>query len=156
MVAALPRLASEIEGLQVIHLAGPEGIEEVRGGYGHATVPHHVAPFCHRMELAYAVADAAVARSGASSLTEIAYFGIPSVLVPYPFAAADHQTRNAEIFSEAGAAYLVPQEELDGEKLAGLLARALEGEESEAMKEALRKFSPQEAASKICNLFDKQ
>ena len=156
VVAALPKLADEIENLQVIHLAGPDGIENVRGGYGHATIPHHVDPFCHRMELAYAVADAAVARSGASSLTELAYFGIPSVLIPYPFAAADHQTLNAEIFSKSGAAFLVQQSELDGQTLAGLLARALEGEESDRMKESLKAFSPQEAASKICNLFDKQ
>ena len=55
VVAALPELSDQIENLQVIHLAGPEGIDAVRGGYGHATIPHHVAPFCHEMEMAYAL-----------------------------------------------------------------------------------------------------
>ena len=108
------------------------------------------------MEFAYAIADAAVARSGASSLTELAYFGIPSVLIPYPFAAADHQTLNAKIYEDAGAAFLVQQKQLDGAVMSKLLGRALSEEESGPMKMALKAFSPQEAASKICNLFDKQ
>ena len=154
VVAALPKLKEEIGNLQVIHLAGPDGFEETKEGYAGADVPHHVAPFCHEMDLAYAIADAGVARSGASSLTELAYFGIPSVLVPYPFAAGDHQTLNARIYSDAGAAFLAPQDTLDGEKLAELLAKTL-GTEAESMAGALEEFSPRKAASKICNLFEK-
>ena len=60
------------------------------------------------MPAAYAIADLVIARSGASSLTEIAIAGLPSILVPYPYAADDHQTRNAEVFAEAGAAILDP------------------------------------------------
>ena len=153
-MASLPKIKSEIPNLQVIHLAGPDGFEETKEGYAEAGVPNHVAPFCHEMDLAYAISDAGVARSGASSLTELAYFGIPSVLVPYPFAAADHQTLNARIYSEAGAAFLAPQDSLDGEKLAELLAKTL-GTQAESMTQALEQFSPRKAASKICNLFEK-
>ncbi|RZI59912.1 MAG: hypothetical protein EOP94_02285, partial [Zymomonas sp.] len=54
--------------------------------------------FHHRMEEAYSAADLAIARSGAASLTELSHFALPSVLIPYPHAAEDHQTLNAEIF----------------------------------------------------------
>jgi UDP-N-acetylglucosamine--N-acetylmuramyl-(pentapeptide) pyrophosphoryl-undecaprenol N-acetylglucosamine transferase len=61
------------------------------------------------MQDAYAAADVAVARSGAASLTELAYFELPSVLVPYPHAADDHQTLNAQVFQKAGAGILMPE-----------------------------------------------
>src|SRR3569623_3773816 len=80
-------------------------------------MPQTGVAFCHRMELAYAVADLALARSGASTLTELAWFGVPSLLVPYPHAAEDHQTKNAEIFSLAGAARLLPESILNATTL---------------------------------------
>ncbi len=78
------------------------------------------------MASAYAIADLIIARSGASSLTEIAIAGSPSILVPYPFAADDHQTRNAEVFDSAGAAMLVQERDLDAEKLASLATSILQ------------------------------
>ena len=70
-----------------------------------------------------AAADIAVARSGAASLTELSYFGLPSVLIPYPYAAEDHQTFNAKIFSSVGAAVLVQEREADGPFLAAEITR---------------------------------
>jgi UDP-N-acetylglucosamine--N-acetylmuramyl-(pentapeptide) pyrophosphoryl-undecaprenol N-acetylglucosamine transferase len=68
-------------------------------------------------------------RSGAASLTELAWFGLPSILVPLPSAADDHQTLNARVFERAGAAFLLPQAELaDGVRLAGSLGLVLKGE----------------------------
>ncbi len=77
----------------MLHIAGPTDYEEVRDVY--AKIPmlkQHVAAFCHRMDLAYRAADLAIARSGASSMAELAYFGVPSLLVPYPHAAEDART----------------------------------------------------------------
>ena len=64
----------------------------------------HVAPFLDRMELAYAVADLAVARAGAGTIAELAVCGIPSILVPYPHATANHQEANARELVAAGGA----------------------------------------------------
>jgi UDP-N-acetylglucosamine--N-acetylmuramyl-(pentapeptide) pyrophosphoryl-undecaprenol N-acetylglucosamine transferase len=66
-------------------------------------------------------ADLALCRSGASSLTELAITGTPSVLVPYPFAAEDHQAINAKVFADAGAAVMVAQKELTDERLAKMV-----------------------------------
>ena len=77
------------------------------------------------MPSAYAIADLVVARSGASTLTEISLAGLPSVLVPYPYAADDHQTANAKVFSDAGAAKLIQQKDLTPESLAKLLSDLL-------------------------------
>ncbi len=68
-----------------------------------------VMSFCDQMELAYSAADVVVARSGASTLTEIAAFGLPSILIPYPHAAGNHQWHNARVFERAGAARLIEQ-----------------------------------------------
>ena len=80
--------------------------------------PSFVAAFHHRMEEAYSAADCAIARSGAASLAELSHFGIPSILIPYPWAAENHQALNAEIFDCAGAAAVLMQSETTGEKLA--------------------------------------
>jgi UDP-N-acetylglucosamine--N-acetylmuramyl-(pentapeptide) pyrophosphoryl-undecaprenol N-acetylglucosamine transferase len=70
-----------------------------------------VLPYLHEIHEAYSLADLIVSRAGAASLTEIAAFGLPSVLVPFPYAADDHQTANARIFADAGAAVMCDQPE---------------------------------------------
>jgi len=69
----------------------------------------------------YAWADLVVCRAGAMTLSELAANGLPSVLIPFPYAIDDHQTHNARYLSEAGAAILLPQPELSAEGLAALL-----------------------------------
>jgi UDP-N-acetylglucosamine--N-acetylmuramyl-(pentapeptide) pyrophosphoryl-undecaprenol N-acetylglucosamine transferase len=71
----------------------------------------HLHGFCDDMPMAYAAADLVVCRAGASTLAEVLCAGLPSVLIPYPHAAADHQTLNARTIADAGAAVLIP----DGE-----------------------------------------
>jgi UDP-N-acetylglucosamine--N-acetylmuramyl-(pentapeptide) pyrophosphoryl-undecaprenol N-acetylglucosamine transferase len=80
------------------------------------------------MELAYNAADIVVSRAGAASLTEIAHYRLPSILVPYPHAAENHQERNAEIFEQAGAAQILAQGKLDGEHLAHAIRTLLANE----------------------------
>ncbi len=87
--------------LQVIHLSGARDERLVADNYQRENIPAYVAAFHHRMEEVYSAADFAVARSGAASLAELAFFGLPSILIPFPYAAEDHQTRNAEIFARA-------------------------------------------------------
>lgn len=86
----------------------------------------HVVPFIDPMADAWAVADLAIARAGMMTLSELAAWGIPSILVPLPSAAADHQTHNAKAVAAAGGALVISQAELDRERLdaaVGSLAR---------------------------------
>ena len=85
VLAALPRFAGR--PVQFIHLTGSEDENYVSERYQEKGIPAFVSAFYHRMEEVYTVADLAIARSGAASLTEISYFGLPTILIPYPFAA---------------------------------------------------------------------
>jgi UDP-N-acetylglucosamine--N-acetylmuramyl-(pentapeptide) pyrophosphoryl-undecaprenol N-acetylglucosamine transferase len=94
-----------------------------RGGYDefarfHAPPAVRVVDFLDPMADAYAVADLVVSRAGMITVAELCAWGLPSVLIPLPTAAADHQTHNAKILAEAGASYLLPQSRLTGQHLA--------------------------------------
>ncbi len=135
---------------QVLHIAGALDFERVSEIASDRT-GHKVLGFCDQMPSAYALADLVIARSGASSLTEIAIAGHPSILVPYPFAADDHQTRNAEVFAEAGAAKLVQERDLDPEKLASLATSILQDLPTyKRMAKAARALAIPDAAERVC------
>lgn len=90
----------------------------MREAYAEAGIPAFVAAFHHRMEEAYSAADLCIGRAGAASLSELSHFALPSILIPYPHAAEDHQTLNAKIFAHAGAATLISESEITGDVLA--------------------------------------
>jgi len=106
----------------VTHQSGAQHAESLRRAYSAAGVSAKTPAFIEDMAAAYAEADLVVCRAGATTIAEIAAAGVASVLVPYPHAVDDHQTANARFLADAGAAVLVPQSELDAERLAGLLA----------------------------------
>lgn len=116
MIKSLPALR-EVP-LQVIHLSGTRDERLVAENYQRENIPAYVSAFHHRMEEVYSAADFTVARSGAASLAELAFFALPGILIPYPYAAEDHQSRNAEIFVRADAAVLLKESELSGDLLA--------------------------------------
>src|SRR5262249_46364484 len=100
--------------------------------------------------------DLVIARSGASSLAELALFGLPSVLVPYPYAADDHQTRNAEIFVRHEAALLMSESELSGEVLAKKIRDLLGNRVTlQAMSKNAAAFAPRNAAALIVETIEK-
>jgi UDP-N-acetylglucosamine--N-acetylmuramyl-(pentapeptide) pyrophosphoryl-undecaprenol N-acetylglucosamine transferase len=116
LIKAMPSLQNI--PLQVIHLSGSRDERLLEDNYRRENIPAHVAAFHHRMEEVYSAADFVIARAGAASLAELAAFALPAILIPYPYATDDHQTRNAEIFVRANAAFLLPESELSGELLA--------------------------------------
>jgi UDP-N-acetylglucosamine--N-acetylmuramyl-(pentapeptide) pyrophosphoryl-undecaprenol N-acetylglucosamine transferase len=151
LVQALPAL--QARPVQIIHLTGKEDEARMREAYAQAGVPAFVAAFFHRMECAYSAADFAIARSGAASLTELSHFALPAVLVPYPHAAEDHQTRNAQIFAEAGAAVLLPERDLASGTLAEQLRELLEDAARRAtMSARCAALAPHGAAERIADL----
>ncbi len=137
------------QGVQVLHIAGPGDEERVRAEAGERE-GYRVVGFCNDMPAAYAVADAVLARSGASSMTELAHLGLPSILVPFPYAADDHQTVNARVFADAGAAFLEPEADLEGKALAARIAELLQDGTRGRMAAAARALAVPDAAARVC------
>ena len=150
LLAALPQLAAK--PLQVIHLSGKQDEGLLRDGYAKAGIPAFVAAFHHRMEEAYSAADLAIARSGAASLTELSHFALPAILIPYPFAAEDHQTFNAKIFERAGAAALLNERETTGETLAKKLLWFQDAGHLAAASQSCAKLAPKDAAERVADV----
>ncbi|HEY1581470.1 MAG TPA: undecaprenyldiphospho-muramoylpentapeptide beta-N-acetylglucosaminyltransferase [Chthoniobacterales bacterium] len=154
LIKAMPALREL--ALQVIHLTGSRDARLLEDNYRRENIPAHVAAFHHRMEEVYSAADLAIARSGAASLAELAAFALPAVLVPYPYAADDHQTRNAEVFVRANAAVLVKESELAGDllsqKIQGLLG---ETAELQAMAQKAESLAPKNAASLVAETMER-
>lgn len=113
------------EGLEILWATGPahhEGIAERLRALGVEGWVHAL-PYIHEMPYALAAADVAVSRAGAMALAELCAWGVPSVLVPLPTAAANHQHHNAVALAEAGAAVLLPEAELQPGRLWAEIAR---------------------------------
>ncbi len=110
----------EADDLQVLLLTGPAHESAVRAALPAQTrVVVRVVGFLERMSLAYAVADLVIARAGATTVAEVAASGLPSVLIPYPYATGRHQEANARALQRAGASTMVLDAELDGRVLTG-------------------------------------
>ena len=143
--------------LQIIHFTGAEDEQLVRTAYEREGLSAYVAAFHDRMQEAYSAADFVIARSGAASLSELAYFGLPSLLIPYPFAAEDHQTLNAKIFTRAGAAVALKESETTGDFLAKIVLQIMKNPSKlSTMAAESRRLAPADAASLVADLLEKQ
>jgi UDP-N-acetylglucosamine--N-acetylmuramyl-(pentapeptide) pyrophosphoryl-undecaprenol N-acetylglucosamine transferase len=150
---AVPRALAEA-GIQahVRRQCGEKMRAEAEQAYAQAGVAASVEPFIADMAAAYADADLVVCRAGALTLAELCAAGVGSVLVPFPQAVDDHQTRNAEYLVEHGAALLLPQ----GERLAAELRDVLSGLAADprrrlAMAEAARSLARPDAAARVAD-----
>jgi UDP-N-acetylglucosamine--N-acetylmuramyl-(pentapeptide) pyrophosphoryl-undecaprenol N-acetylglucosamine transferase len=126
ILSALPLLASK--KWQWLHLTGVNDFEKVKAVYAAQKLRAVVKSFLAEMELALGAASVAVSRAGASSLAEIAAMRLPSLLVPFPAAADNHQFFNALAFEKTSAAKLLEQEKSTPEKVAAILSELVEGE----------------------------
>jgi UDP-N-acetylglucosamine--N-acetylmuramyl-(pentapeptide) pyrophosphoryl-undecaprenol N-acetylglucosamine transferase len=104
--------------LQILHQTGEKDVQEVAAAYRHAGVKAAVVPFIHDMAGAYAAADLVVCRAGATTVAELAVCGKHAVLIPYPYAADNHQEHNARSLAERGGAVVIVQKDLTPERLA--------------------------------------
>lgn len=150
----LQRLPASI-ALQVRHQSGPKHYEKTSGLYEGSGSNAQVEPFIEDMAAAYAWADLAVCRAGATTIAELCAAGLPAVLVPFPQAVDDHQTRNAMTMVDAGAARLVAEGEGFADRLAEALAELCAGGPVVArahlvvMAEAARTLAKPDAAERI-------
>lgn len=113
----------DVPNLQILHQTGEKDVNEVAAGYREAGVRAAVFPYIYDMAGAYAAADLVVSRSGATTVAELAVCGRRAVLIPFPFAADNHQEYNARTLAARGAADVVVQKDLTAETLAGLIKK---------------------------------
>ncbi len=150
-VATLAAQQSLPAGWQILHISGERdyarmAARQTRPGAGNLV---RLVPYLADPADAYAAADIVVARAGASTLAELAATSSPAVLVPYPFAAADHQSANAAMFAANGAALVIRDADLGAESLATALRTCLEPDNLARMRAAAAALSPIGAAERI-------
>lgn len=150
MVDAAPALSAVQPPIGFTHQTGERDLALVRDGYSRAGLQARVEPFLYEMHREMASADVVVCRAGATTLAELSASGRAAVLVPLPTATDDHQRKNAEAMVARGAAVMVPQGELTGERLAAeVIALAGDGERRRRIGAAARTLARPDAARVI-------
>jgi UDP-N-acetylglucosamine--N-acetylmuramyl-(pentapeptide) pyrophosphoryl-undecaprenol N-acetylglucosamine transferase len=138
--------------VRITHQTGAAEFDETSAAFREFGMAGEVVPFIQDMPAAFAAADLIVCRSGAGAVSELAASGKPSILVPFPFAADDHQTRNAEAFERAGAARLIRDADLTGKTLVSAVME--QAESLEFMAEAARTLARPGAAVRAADILE--
>ncbi len=150
---AWPMLASQ--SVRMVLQCGREMEKDLLEDFAKAGMKGEVRAFIDDMPSEFAKADLVVARAGAGALSELCAAGRPSVLVPYPFAADDHQRKNAEAMAASGAARMVLDREMSGDRMLTEIQWARKnGLELEAMSAAARKLAKHGAAERAADLLE--
>jgi UDP-N-acetylglucosamine--N-acetylmuramyl-(pentapeptide) pyrophosphoryl-undecaprenol N-acetylglucosamine transferase len=126
MLEALDDLGPLKRHLRILHQTGSKDRDAVAAAYQRMDATAEVLPFIMDMAAAYQTADLLVCRAGATSIAEITAAGKAAILIPFPAAVEDHQTKNAEVLVQAGAAEMIPERELNGARLAAAIKRYYE------------------------------
>jgi UDP-N-acetylglucosamine--N-acetylmuramyl-(pentapeptide) pyrophosphoryl-undecaprenol N-acetylglucosamine transferase len=151
-----PKVKKVVPNLRVLLVAGRDDGTRASEAFAAAGVRGKVVSFTEAMEDLYLQADVVLARAGATTMAELAAFALPSVLVPYPHAADDHQTANARVFQEAGAAWTFPQARLDQERLARRIAdTVLQPERRRRMAAAAASLARPYAAAEVVDRLER-
>jgi len=152
MVEAATRLAATGIRLAITHQTGERDLDLVRTAYQRAGVAARVEAFIYEIDREMKAADVVIARSGATTLAELAASGTPAVLVPLPTATDDHQRKNAEVVAQAGAAVVVEERGLNGDTLAAAISALVTDEKRRRdMATAARKLARPDAAARIAD-----
>ncbi|MBI2340586.1 MAG: undecaprenyldiphospho-muramoylpentapeptide beta-N-acetylglucosaminyltransferase [Deltaproteobacteria bacterium] len=151
-IEAVKEIDKRHPGLKIVHQTGTADYEWVARKFREKKIQATVAPFFENMEEHYGRAKLAVSRAGAGTVTELALFGVPSILVPYPFSADGHQKKNAAHFVCRGAAEMVLQSDLTAEKLAEKITELLsDGKRLETMSQKARSLARPDATQKVAD-----
>jgi UDP-N-acetylglucosamine--N-acetylmuramyl-(pentapeptide) pyrophosphoryl-undecaprenol N-acetylglucosamine transferase len=155
MIAALPLLESLRTSLRIKHQTGPSDFEKVKKAYaaGGWSDQAEVSSYIDNMMADFAAADLVICRAGATTTAELIAAGKASIMIPFPFAADDHQRKNAEALQAGGAARMIVQQELSGERLISEI-RELSQNPSllDRMEEAGRRLARGDAAAAAVDL----
>jgi UDP-N-acetylglucosamine--N-acetylmuramyl-(pentapeptide) pyrophosphoryl-undecaprenol N-acetylglucosamine transferase len=156
VIAALVTRRELPAGLQILHISGERDYEYMQAEERDTIAGNRIVllPYLQDMADAYALADVVIARAGASTLGELAALGLPSILVPYPFAADDHQLRNARAFEAAGACAVIEDRELNADSLWWTLRSIVQADRLAAMREAARSLAAHDPVATILARID--
>jgi UDP-N-acetylglucosamine--N-acetylmuramyl-(pentapeptide) pyrophosphoryl-undecaprenol N-acetylglucosamine transferase len=150
VIEALSKLSDLAAGLHLIHQTGEADLAAIKEAYGSFNFAAEVRPFIEKMDEAYARADLVICRAGATTVAELKAFGKAAILVPYPFAIYDHQRWNAKALVDRGAAEMILDQELSGEKLAARIRAYMTNRvRLQRMADAARALGRPEAAGRI-------
>lgn len=151
MTAALPHLADWQDKLEIIHQSGEPDYEETLREYrDHGWTNVEVTPFIKDMATAYAKSTLIICRAGATTLAELTACGRPAILIPYPYAAAGHQSGNAQAMAAKGAALMMEEADLTPERLAKLVSGLLHDRSSiKTMAAAAKGLARRGAAARL-------
>jgi len=150
---AITTLRADGKAIQVIHLTGAEDEPLVRQAYFDLGVPNIVLSFMHDMANAYHRASMAICRAGGSTCAELAQYGLPAILIPYPHATSQHQKANALAVAQAGAADVIEESKLTAERLAACVAGLIANPEKlKAMQQAASRRADKDAAGALADL----
>lgn len=152
----LARLWSARTDVQILHITGSAAYEDVTAETaGVPTTVYRAVPFIEDMVSAYAVADVAVCRGGATTVAELCVMGVPSVIVPYPHHRDRQQERHGAVLEAAGAAILLADADTSGSSLDGLLTGLLaEPERLAAMSEGAKKIARPDAGRRLADVVE--
>ncbi|MEE9252128.1 MAG: undecaprenyldiphospho-muramoylpentapeptide beta-N-acetylglucosaminyltransferase [Thermodesulfobacteriota bacterium] len=137
--------------IRVVHVSGEQDTEIVKQAYGRLGINADVYPFIKDIGAIYSETDIVISRSGAGTISEITALGIPSVLVPYPYAAHNHQMGNARVLERQGASVVIEDGELTPEKLSDVLKNLLNNDKLAQMSAAAKSLGRPEAATAVVN-----
>ena len=153
VVEALRGGIEAFSSIRVIHQTGGDDEQMVKEAYEELGIDHQVAAFFTDMAELYSQADLIVSRAGATTLAEIGVVGRPAVLIPYPYAADNHQEKNGAWYVESGAALMFVQSDLTPQRLAEEILRIINDQNRlDAMSEAMKKLGISNAAERIVGL----
>jgi UDP-N-acetylglucosamine--N-acetylmuramyl-(pentapeptide) pyrophosphoryl-undecaprenol N-acetylglucosamine transferase len=153
IVNALNNMYDLKDKIQFLHQTGIRDYENIRESYRKTGFKGTITPFIYQMGEAYAVADIVVSRAGATTLAELTALGKPAILIPYPYAAGQHQELNARKLLEMGAAKMIRDSELKGESLANSIREMYTNETMRAeMQRNSRAVGRPEACSKVVDI----
>jgi len=147
---AAPALARRPGGIGLVHQTGERDLARVQAAYAAAGLDVRTAPFIDGVAAEMQAADLVVCRAGATTLAELAASGRPAILVPFAAATDDHQRRNAAVLADAGAALVIDERELSGDRLASAISTLLDDPaRRQRMGAAMRTFARPDAAARI-------
>jgi UDP-N-acetylglucosamine--N-acetylmuramyl-(pentapeptide) pyrophosphoryl-undecaprenol N-acetylglucosamine transferase len=154
---AINKLALEIapqlhdRGIRIIHQAGERNIDETKTAYDELGIKAEVFGFTDRLAAYMEQADFAIARAGASTLWELSANALPTLFIPYPYAASDHQYHNAQFLAEKDLAWLMREDEIGPDKVLELLDEDM-GSRSRGLMEIVEKDGAEQIAKKLVEL----
>ena len=157
MITALPLLGELKTRLRITHQTGEADYEQIASAYANEgwSEQANVRKYIDDMVAAFTEVDLVICRAGATTTAELIAAGKASLMIPFPFAADDHQRKNAEAMEASGAAKMILQQDLSPQRLAGEIERLVrEPEKVTAMEHAARKLSRGDAAAKVVDLIE--